>query len=44
MIDYYYYSKNKKLNNMGSYTVDGSDSDCKSDVERLAWFNSKATH
>lgn len=43
MVDYYY--KNKKLNMiMGSYTVDGSGSDCKSDVVRLAWFDSKATH
>lgn len=45
MVDYYYYNKNKKLNtNMGSYTVDSSGSDCKSDVERLAWCNSKTTH
>ena len=45
MVDYYYYNKNKKLNtNMGSYTVDSSGSDCKSDVERLAWFDSKTAH
>ena len=44
MLDYYY-NKITKLNiNMGSYNVDGSDSDCKSDVERLAWFDSKTAH
>ena len=44
MLDYYY-NKITKLNiNMGSYNVDGSVSDCKSDVERLAWFDSKTTH
>lgn len=44
MLDYYY-NKITKLNiNMGSYNVDGSVSDFKSDVERLAWFDSKTAN
>ena len=42
MLDYYY-NEITKLN-MGSYNVDGSVSDCKSDVERLAWFDSKTAY
>lgn len=32
MVDYYYYKTIKLNTSKGSYTVDGSGSDCKSDV------------
>ena len=44
LMDSYYYLKTKVNKDRGSYTVDSSGSDCRSDVERLAWCNSKTTH